>query len=204
LGTAGQHAKTHCSGKSLVWDTDRDQGCLPEISYSLWLLCVAINTNQTFKTFINHKLFQKVNTVFYTCSLNHYTLAISRAASSCHFKKGLLASQATVEQDVTSSSAINLLSPRAYLSGLNRWTSLGARGSVYRAQHNVSTCYLQCLCCHCCGVRTSDGSYRFTLGNEFTESRSQEGIIIIIIIINCNWVGIIQRNHSLSRYDGNG
>jgi hypothetical protein len=32
---------------------------------------------------------------------------------------------------------------------------------------------------------TSDGSYRFTLGNEFTESRSQEGII--------------QRNHSLSR-----
>jgi hypothetical protein len=26
-------------------------------------------------------------------------------------------------------------------------------------------------------VLTSDGSYRFTLGNEFTESRSQEGII---------------------------
>jgi hypothetical protein len=26
-------------------------------------------------------------------------------------------------------------------------------------------------------VVTSDGSYRFTLGNEFTESRSQEGII---------------------------
>jgi hypothetical protein len=29
--------------------------------------------------------------------------------------------------------------------------------------------------CSCTG--TSDGSYRFTLGNEFTESRSQEGII---------------------------
>jgi hypothetical protein len=26
-------------------------------------------------------------------------------------------------------------------------------------------------------VASSDGSYRFTLGNEFTESRSQEGII---------------------------